>query len=129
MSKDLREIIFQMVAENPTWGAPHIHGELLALGFDISERTVSQWVQRSPKDPERRDRWKTFLRNHREIIAATDFFAVPSSTSDYSTATSLPAMIVAKSFISMSRAIRIALGRAAVAVSISLWTYSQIPDL
>jgi hypothetical protein len=43
ISRDLRELIFRMVAENPTWGAPRIHGELLKLGFDISERTVSRW--------------------------------------------------------------------------------------
>jgi putative transposase len=39
--KEIRELIFQMVVENPTWGAPHIHGELLMLGFDLSERTRS----------------------------------------------------------------------------------------
>ena len=44
ISNELRDLIFKMVAENPTWGAPRIHGELLALGFDISERTVSHWV-------------------------------------------------------------------------------------
>src|SRR5450432_3137028 len=38
--KEIRELIFRMVAENPTWGAPRIHGELLKLGFDLSERTV-----------------------------------------------------------------------------------------
>jgi hypothetical protein len=47
ISKDLRELIFRMVAENPTWGAPRIHGELQMLGFDVSERTVSRWVQRA----------------------------------------------------------------------------------
>src|SRR5258708_2874225 len=40
ISKELRELIFRMVAENPTWGAPRIHGELLKLGFDVAERTV-----------------------------------------------------------------------------------------
>jgi putative transposase len=40
-------LIFQMVADNPTWGAPRIHGELQMLGFVISERTVSRWVQRA----------------------------------------------------------------------------------
>jgi putative transposase len=42
ISRELRELIFRMVAENPTWGAPRIHGELLQLGFDVSERTVSR---------------------------------------------------------------------------------------
>src|SRR5208282_2372294 len=39
-SKEVRQLIFRMVVENPTWGAPRIHGELLMLGFDVSERTV-----------------------------------------------------------------------------------------
>src|SRR5215469_7482242 len=39
ISREVRDLIFRMVAENPTWGAPRIHGELLKLGFDISERT------------------------------------------------------------------------------------------
>jgi transposase InsO family protein len=69
-----------MVAENPTWGAPRIHGELLKLGVDISERTVSRWLQRAPKDPEPARRWQAFLRNHREAIAAMDFFSVPTLT-------------------------------------------------
>src|SRR5712671_2340538 len=48
--KDVRELIFQMVAENPTWGAPRIHGELLMLGFELSERTISRWMKRTPRD-------------------------------------------------------------------------------
>ena len=80
ISKELRELIFRMVAENPTWGAPRIHGELLKLGFDVSERTVSRWVQRAPKKPEPAQRWRVFLQNHREAIAAMDFFTVPSLT-------------------------------------------------
>src|ERR1700736_3809362 len=43
ISKEIRGLIFRMVAENPMWGAPRIHGELLMLGFDVSERTVSRW--------------------------------------------------------------------------------------
>jgi len=80
ISKELRELIFKMVAENPTWGAPRIHGELLMLGFDVSERTVSRWVRRAPGDPEQRNRWQAFLRNHREVIAAMDFFTVHTVT-------------------------------------------------
>jgi hypothetical protein len=51
MSKEVRDLIFHMVAENPTWGAPRIHGELQMLGFEISERTVSRWARccHSPK--------------------------------------------------------------------------------
>jgi putative transposase len=80
ISTELRELIFKMVAENPTWGAPRIHGELQMLGFDISERTVSRWVQRAPRNPDKVDRWKAFLQNHREAIAAMDFFTVHTAT-------------------------------------------------
>ena len=80
MSKEVRALIFRMAAENPTWGAPRIHGELLKLGFDLSERTVSRWVRRVPKNPDSAQRWLTFLRNHREAIAAMDFFTVPTLT-------------------------------------------------
>lgn len=76
--KQVRELIFQMVAENPTWGAPRIHGELLMLGFDVSEQTISRWMKRAPRDPELTKRWLAFLRNHREAIAAIDFFTVPT---------------------------------------------------
>ena len=73
-------MIFRMVVENPTWGAPRIHGELRMLGFDVSERTISRWMKRAPRDPEPARRWLTFLRNHREAIAAMDFFTVPTIT-------------------------------------------------
>src|SRR5260370_1572529 len=80
ISKEIRDLIFRMVTENPTWGAPRIHGELLMLGFDVSERTISRWMRRAPRDPELAKRWLAFLRNHREVIAAMDFFAVPTLT-------------------------------------------------
>jgi transposase InsO family protein len=78
--KEVRELIFRMVVENPAWGAPRIHGELLMLGFDVSERTISRWMKRAPRDPEPAKRWLAFLRNHREAIAAMDFFTVPTVT-------------------------------------------------
>src|SRR5215471_15792664 len=80
ISKEVRDLIFRMVAKNPTWGAPRIHGELRMLGFDVSERTISRWMYRAPRDPEPAKRWLTFLRNHREAIAAMDFFTVPTIT-------------------------------------------------
>ena len=52
LSTDLRALIFRMAAENPTWGAPRIHGELLMLGFEVSERTISRWMRRAPRDPQ-----------------------------------------------------------------------------
>jgi putative transposase len=69
-----------MVAENSTWGAPRIHGELLMLGFDVSERTISRWMKRAPRNPQPAKRWLTFLHNHREAITAMDFFTVPTIT-------------------------------------------------
>src|SRR5947207_11520224 len=78
--KEVRELIFRMVAENPTWGAPGIHWELRMLGFELSERTISRWMKRAPRDPHRAKRWLAFLRNHREAIAAMDFFTAPTIT-------------------------------------------------
>jgi hypothetical protein len=52
VSKEVRALIFRMVAESPTWGAPRIHGELLKLGFDFSERSVSRWIRRAARDPD-----------------------------------------------------------------------------
>ena len=75
-----RALIFRMAAENPTWGAPRIHGELLKLGFHLSEATVSRWLRRIPRTPDPAKRWLTFLLNHREAIAAMDFFTVPTLT-------------------------------------------------
>jgi putative transposase len=80
IGKEMRDLIFRMVAENPTWGAPRIHGELLKLGFNLSERTVSRWVKRAPRRPEPARRWKAFIHNHHEAIAAMDFFSVPTIT-------------------------------------------------
>ena len=80
ISIQIRVLIFRMVAENPYWGAPRIHGELLMLGFEVSESTISRWMKRAPRSPEPAKRWLSFLRNHREAIAAMDFFTVPTLT-------------------------------------------------
>src|SRR6202167_3682569 len=80
LPKEVRDLIFRMVADNQTWGAPRIHGELLMLGFEVSERTISRWMRKAPRDPEPAKRWLAFLRNHREAIAAMDFFTVPTIT-------------------------------------------------
>jgi hypothetical protein len=76
----MRELIFRIIAENPTWGAPRVHGKLKMLGFNISERTVLRWMQSTPRQPDRAHLWKTFLVNHCEAIAAMDFFTVPTLT-------------------------------------------------
>jgi putative transposase len=80
ISKQVRELISQMVADNPTWGAPRIHGEFLMLGFEVSERTISRCMRRAPRDPEPAKRWLAFLRNHRGVIVAMDSFTVPTLT-------------------------------------------------
>src|ERR1700682_2550494 len=77
-SKEVQELIFRMVVENPTGGARRIHGELLMLSFDVSERTISRWMKRAPRGSEPATRWLAFLRNHREEIAPMDFFTVPT---------------------------------------------------
>jgi putative transposase len=80
VSNEVRDLIFKMVAGNSAWGAPRIHGELLMLGFDVSERTISRWMKRAPRDPQPAKRWLTFLHSHREAITAMDFFTVPTIT-------------------------------------------------
>ncbi|HEY7306346.1 MAG TPA: helix-turn-helix domain-containing protein [Bryobacteraceae bacterium] len=78
MPEEARHLIRRMKRENPTWGAPRIHGELLLLGFDISEPTVSRYLQPLKRIPEesKARQWLAFLNNHREAIAAFDFFTV-----------------------------------------------------
>jgi putative transposase len=68
-----------MKRENPMWGAPRIHGELVLLGFEISEPTVSRYLRlkRIP-GKSKASQWLAFLNNHREVIAAFDFFTVPT---------------------------------------------------
>jgi putative transposase len=82
IDSELRDLIRQMARENPTWGAPRIHGELLMLGFDIAERTVSRYMPRRPAPGDVVERWKVFLRNHQEAIVGMDFFTVPTATFD-----------------------------------------------
>jgi len=80
ITPELRHLIRSMAAENPTWGAPRIHGELLKLGFEISEATVSRYLALTTPSRDSGKRWLTFLKNHREAIAAMDFFTVPTAT-------------------------------------------------
>src|SRR6185295_17938894 len=62
------------------WGAPKIHGELQKLGFVISERAVARYLQRVGRRGDSRKGWLTFLRNHREVIAAFDVYTIPAVT-------------------------------------------------
>src|SRR5450756_1653316 len=69
-----------MAIYNPTWGAPRIHGELVKLGFDVSERTVSRYLERIRPEPRRTgsQTWSTLLRNQAKGIVAVDLFTVPT---------------------------------------------------
>ena len=67
-----------MNRENPLWGAPRIHGELLKLGFEIAESTVSKYMIRHRGPPSQT--WRTFLHNHADAIAAIDLCVVPTVT-------------------------------------------------
>jgi transposase InsO family protein len=80
IDRDLRDLIRRMSRENPLWGAPRIHGELLMLGFEVAQSTVSKYMSRGRKLPSQS--WKTFLRNHAEAIAAIDMCVVPTATFD-----------------------------------------------
>src|SRR3979490_2223371 len=67
-----------MAEANPRWGAPRIHGELLKLGIDVCQATVSKYMGRRCQPPSQT--WQTFLRNHVGQIVAADFFVVPTVT-------------------------------------------------
>ena len=73
---EIRRLIRTMARDG--WGAPRIRGELMKLGFVVSEVTVSRYMPRRPADPAQVKRWLAFLRNHNEAIAAMDFFTVPT---------------------------------------------------
>ena len=78
VSVKVRALIKQMATANPYWGAPRIHGELLKLGLEISERTVSRLMPQNPKPPSQT--WKAFLNNHVKDLVSIDFFTVPTAT-------------------------------------------------
>jgi len=78
LTREVRSLIRRMATENP-WGAPRIHGELLCLGFEVSERSVSRYLRSLPQTPRANPTWTTFLRNHRDGIAAMDFFTLPTA--------------------------------------------------
>ena len=65
-----------MCRENPSWGAPRIHGELLKLGIAVGETSVSKYMVRGRKPPSQT--WRTFLENHVSQPVSVDFFTVPT---------------------------------------------------
>jgi hypothetical protein len=78
ISRELRDLIRRMSKENPLWGAPRIHGELLKLGFEVAESSVSKYMVKHRGPPSQT--WQTFLRNHADAIAAIDLCLVPTLT-------------------------------------------------
>jgi hypothetical protein len=73
---ELRALIRQMSMENPLWGAPRIHDELLKLGFQAAQSSVAKYMAKRRGPPSQG--WCTFLRNHAPNIAAMDLFVVPT---------------------------------------------------
>ena len=73
---ELRALIRRMSIENPLWGAPRIHGELLKLGFEVAQSSVAKYMVKRRGPPSQG--WRTFLRNHAPEFAAMDLFVVPT---------------------------------------------------
>jgi len=76
VSQEVRDLIRTRSRANPLWGAPRIHGELLKLGIDIGETSVSKYMVRRQKSPSQT--WRTFLDNHIQQLVSVDFFTVPT---------------------------------------------------
>jgi hypothetical protein len=79
ISPEIRDLILKMANANPLWGAPRIHCELLKLGIEISERTISNLMPRRDANPPSQT-WRTFLKNHMTNMISIDFFTVPTAT-------------------------------------------------
>src|SRR5689334_1240017 len=77
---DIKRLVRQMAAKNVGWGAPRIHGELLKLGYDVSEASVSKLMTPTRRGPGTGQSWSTFLRNHLTHTAAIDLFTVYTVT-------------------------------------------------
>jgi transposase InsO family protein len=79
VSAEVKALIRKMAEANVGWGAPRIHGELLKLGIDIGERSVSRFMPPRPRKPPSQT-WRTLLDNHVSPLASIDFFTVPTAT-------------------------------------------------
>jgi putative transposase len=77
INAEIRALITRMANANPLWGAPRIHGELLKLGIEVAERTVSRHMPKRRPVPSQT--WRTFLANHVRDLVAIDFFTVPTA--------------------------------------------------
>jgi hypothetical protein len=76
INREPRDLIGRMSKENPLWGAPRIHGELLKLGFEVAQSTISKYMIKRRGPPSQG--WRTFLRSHADAIAAVDLCVVPT---------------------------------------------------
>jgi hypothetical protein len=74
-SKEVQELIIRMATEN-RWRARKIQAELMKLGIRSSLATVSRYVPKTKPDATQQQRWTTFLRNHKDVIAGMDFFTI-----------------------------------------------------
>ena len=77
ISPELQDLILRFATEND-WRARKVQAELEKLGFDISLATVSRYLPKRKPNNRQRQRWMTFLRNHRDAITAMDFLVVPT---------------------------------------------------
>src|SRR5437879_626449 len=77
VNPEIRALVARMAAANPLWGAPRIHGELLKLGIEVAERTVSRLLPKRRTPPSQT--WRTFLANHVLDLVSIDFFTVPTA--------------------------------------------------
>lgn len=78
ISSEIWELILKMAHDNPTWRAPRIHGELLKLGFKVSERTVSRYMPKRVPSGDKIKKWLAFLHNQKKGIMAMDLFTLPT---------------------------------------------------
>jgi putative transposase len=76
VAAETRQLIRTMSRDNPLWGAPRIHGELLKLGIEIGQTSVSKYMVRGRKPPSQT--WRTFVENHLKTLVSVDFFTVPT---------------------------------------------------
>src|SRR5467141_537597 len=77
VSCQIRALVVRMAQANRLWGAPRIHGELLKLGIDVAERTVSRLLPKRRSPPSQT--WRTFLTNHVRDLVSIDFLTVPTA--------------------------------------------------
>src|SRR5688572_17599918 len=77
VNAEIKALVTRMAGANPLWGAPRIHGEILKLGIDVAERTVSRLMPK--RRPESSQTWRTFLANHVPALVSIDFFTVPTA--------------------------------------------------